>query len=76
MSLEAKSFAEVKKRWLAEIGDKSWAELHDELEAESDAKVKSLMTPEYISNWGKLEKDLEEADEELEKEGKTQDSKK
>ena len=70
------SFEEAKKQWLAEIGDKSWVELHDDLESESDAKVKSLMTPEYISNWGKLEKELEEADEELEKEGKTQDSKK
>ena len=71
-----KSFEDAKKEWLAAIGDKSWSELHDELEAESDAKVKSLMTPEYISNWGKLEKELEEADEELEKEGKTQASKK
>lgn len=48
------SFEEAKKEWLAEIGNKSWSELSDEQEAESDAKIKSLMTPEYIANWGKL----------------------
>jgi hypothetical protein len=48
------SFEEAKKQWLAEIGGKSWEQLHDEQEAETDAKVKSLLTPEYIANWGKL----------------------
>ena len=48
------SFEEAKKEWLAEIVNKSWSELSDEQEAESDAKIKSLMTPEYIANWGKL----------------------
>jgi len=60
-----KSFEEAKKEWLKEIGDKSWEQLHDEQEAETDAKIKSLMTPEYLAKWGKLEEQNGEAKKEL-----------
>jgi hypothetical protein len=50
----ATSFEEAKKKWLEKVGDKSWDELYNEEEARKDAKVRELMTPEYIDNWGKL----------------------
>jgi len=51
------SFEEAKKKFLAKIGNKSWAQLEDEREAENAAKAKKLMTPEYVENWGKVKED-------------------
>ena len=51
------SFEEAKKRFLAKIGNKTFAQLDDEREAENDAKAKKLMTPEYVENWGKVKED-------------------
>jgi hypothetical protein len=60
------SFEEAKKQWLAEIGGKSWTELHDDREAELDAASKKLMTPEYLAMWAEGAKELEEADKDSE----------
>ena len=51
------SFEEAKKKWLEKIGNKSFAQLEDERDAENDAKAKKLMTPEYVENWGKIKED-------------------
>lgn len=51
------SFEEAKKRFLAKIGNKTFAQLDDEREAENDAKAKKLMTPEYVAQWGKVKDD-------------------
>ena len=58
------SFEEAKKAWLAKVGNKSWAELSDERDAEMDAKAEKLMTPEYLAMWAEGEKELDDSDSE------------
>ena len=53
------TFEEAKKKWLAKVGNKSWEELHDEREADLDAKAEKLMTPEYLAMWADGEKELD-----------------
>lgn len=57
------SFEEAKKKWLSEIGNKSWEELHDEREASLDEKAQKLMTPEYLAMWKAGEKELNSEEE-------------
>lgn len=53
------SFEEAKKKWLAEIGNKSWSQLADEKEAAENAKVEASMTPEYLAIWKKAAKETD-----------------
>jgi len=54
------TFEEAKAQFLKKIGNKSWGQLHEELEAENSAKSDKLMTPEYIAGFGKPNRQADE----------------
>ncbi len=46
------SFDEAKAKWLKDVvKGRSWTQMMDDRDAEIDAKVRALMTPEYLSIW-------------------------
>ena len=58
---KTRQFEEAKQRWLKEdVKGRSWVEMMDDKDKESDEKFAKLHTPEYIANWGKLKKDAED----------------
>ena len=53
------TFEEARAKWLKELNGRDMAEYGNDLEKEQDAKVAKLMTPEYLANWEKADKDAE-----------------
>ena len=71
--MNPKSFEEAKNEWLAKIGNKSWEDLYNDFEAESNAK---LLPPEYLAMWAKSKRDFEDAQKAILEDEENPDSKK
>ena len=54
-----RQFEEAKQRWLKEdVKGRSWVQMMDDRDKEIDEKFAKLHTPEYIANWGKSKKEI------------------
>jgi hypothetical protein len=54
------SFDEAKAKWLKDVvRGRSWTQMMDDRDAEIDAKVRALMTPEYLAIWRRAAKETD-----------------
>ena len=53
-------FDEAKAKWLKDVvKGRSWTQMMDDRDAEIDAKVRALMTPEYLAIWSRAAKETD-----------------